>query len=120
MLDLFMGFVWQTNGISPDTFLRFSTPIVSHICWLRILKLGGVLSSGLWVSLGFEVVGTLNLESPIIIHAKTWSLSLLVKVAFVVDDGLKPPCQVFAADPLNPPPFPKPGGNCPSFPPFGQ
>ena len=40
------------------------------VCWLIILKLGGVLLSGLWILLRVEVAGTLNLESPIIIHAE--------------------------------------------------
>ena len=110
--DLFMGSIWQTNGISLDTFLRLTISIVLHICWLRILRLESVLSLGLWVSLRFEVVDTLNLELPIVIHAKTWSLSLLVEIAFAVDDGLKLSCWVFAADLLNLLLFPKPERNC--------
>ena len=116
---LLIGSIWQANGISPDISLRPSTPIVLCICWLMTLKLGGVLLSGLWISLRVEVVGILNLESPIVIHVEIWLLSSLVVVVFVVDDDLKPSCQVFAANPLNSPLLLKPERNCPSLPPPG-
>jgi len=44
-----------------------------------------------------------------------------VVIIFADDvDGQNPPLQVFNANPLAPPCFPKPEENCPSFPPSGQ
>ena len=86
MLDLLLESVWRTNDVSVDMPLRLSIPFSLHICWLESLKLGSGLSSDVQSSSVVGVVGTLNLVSPIVIYAKTWSLSSLLEATFTVGD----------------------------------
>jgi len=81
--------------------------VVSSKLVLRVL-LGTVIMEG-----GRDC-STLAIES--VINVKVWGSSLFAtSTAFVVGSQLKPPCLVLMAVSLNPPLFPNPGENYPSF-----
>ena len=109
----------KNNGI-----FAMSTAVYSHP--LNIMSLVcGFIKTGTW-----GVVRDCNngrgwdcstLAIKLVINAEVWGSSLFaISIAFAVGFQLKPSCLVLMAMPLNPPLFPNPGGNCPSFPPPRQ